>query len=390
MNDMKFATGSYNLNSNPNFNYQLNRVVMWNGGELEEIKEVASKIKNNESWKRELIVLGDKARSENRIKESIAYYRMSEFFMYDGDPDKLKYYKLSKELFYDFYKDLFGSGKIERYEVPYEDINLPVMYKKAIGERKDIILLHGGNDSYFEELVKPMLYLSSCGYDVYLFEGPGQGGVLRERNKKFTYQWERPVGILLDYFSLHDITIIGISLGGMLAPRAAAFEKRIKRVVAWSVFTNFSDILLSQAVQNKVIRSLFKSLLSLKFKFIINLIFKIKLKKGDELVKWGLLHGMYAYGAANPYDYLRKMAHFQIENSAELIEQDILIIGAKKDHFIDYHLINEEIDSLVNVKSLSFNLFTEHQNAEGHCNVGNTKLILDSIMKWIDFIIENE
>ena len=41
---------------------------------------------------------------------------------------------------------------------------------------------------------------------------------------------------VLDHFGLADVTLIGLSLGGYLAPRAAAFEERIKRVVAHDVF----------------------------------------------------------------------------------------------------------------------------------------------------------
>ena len=33
------------------------------------------------------------AMREERIENAIAYYRMSEFFMYDGDPDKKAYYE---------------------------------------------------------------------------------------------------------------------------------------------------------------------------------------------------------------------------------------------------------------------------------------------------------
>jgi pimeloyl-ACP methyl ester carboxylesterase len=90
-----------------------------------------------------------------------------------------------------------------------------------------------------------MLYLSGNCIDVYLFEGPGQGGVMRIQGKHFTYKWEEQVKAILDFFKLDDVTIIGASLGGMLAPRAAAFEKRIIRVIAWSIFPNFMDILIS-------------------------------------------------------------------------------------------------------------------------------------------------
>lgn len=139
-----FRKGIYNLNREPNFNFQLNRVIMWNEGNLEEVKKISHKIKNSETWKKELIVLGDKANREERIKEAIAYYRMSEFFMYDGDIDKIKYYKLATDMFYNYYKEYFEDGTVIKYEVPYEEVKLPILYAKAVGEKKDTILLHGG------------------------------------------------------------------------------------------------------------------------------------------------------------------------------------------------------------------------------------------------------
>ena len=62
---------------------------------------------------------------------------------------------------------------------------------------------------------------------------------------KFDPAWERPVKAVLDHFNLEDVTIIGASLGGYLAPRAAAFEKRITKVIGWSIFPDFFDILLA-------------------------------------------------------------------------------------------------------------------------------------------------
>lgn len=379
---IEFKSGSYNLNPQPNFNFQLNRTIMWGGGELADIELIAHLIKDSASWKRELIAIGDKAAAEARTREAIAYYRMSEFFMYDGDPDKKKYYLLSTNLFYEYYSCYFDDGTVIRYDVPFENIVLPVMYAKAKGKKRDTILLHGGNDSYFEEFFFQMLYFAENGYDVYLFEGPGQGGVMRIQGKHFTHQWERPVKAILDFFKLDDVTIVGASLGGMLAPRAAAFEKRIKRVIAWSVFTNFRDILISTqpAAQQKIL----KLLLKLRLSPIINFVFKSKLKKGDELVKWGLMHGMYAYEAKTPYGYFNKMNQYQMLDVAPLIEQDVLIIGANRDHFINYNIIGSEITALKNVKSLTVRIFTDKEDAGAHCNVGNPKLTFDTMMNWVE------
>lgn len=383
-----FNKGMYELNKDPNFSYQLNRVIMWDGGDLKDVKEISDKIHDSRSWKEELIKLGDRALSENRIKESIAYYRMSEFFMYDGDKDKLKYYELATKMFYEYYKEYFEEGIVKKYEVKYEDVYLPVMHIDAEGEKKDTLLIHGGNDSYMEELFVPMLYLSQNGYEVYLFEGPGQGGVLRKQKKFFTYEWEKPVSAVIDYFGLDNITIIGASLGGMLAPRAAAFNKHIKRVVAWSVFPNFLDVILEDMPKYEV--KFIRFLLKIKADFIINGALNYALKHGnDETLKWGLLHGMYAYNVTSPSNYLRKMDMFQITNVGNLIDQDLLILGADKDHFIDYKLIGEEINCLTNVKSLTFKLLTHKDFAGNHCNMGNSKLTLDTIMNWIEFIKNN-
>lgn len=378
-----FAKGLHNLNEQPNFNFQLNRVVMWNEGDLEEVMKIADKIKDSATWKKELIGIGNQAVSEGRIKEAIAYYRMSEFFMYDGDPDKVKYYKLATNMFYDYYKEYFMDGTVIRYEVPYEGVKLPVLYTKSVGEKKDTILLHGGNDSYMEELFFAMLYFAEKGFDVYIFEGPGQGGVMRTQGKHFTYKWEKPVTTILDYLKLDDVTIIGASLGGMLAPRAAAYEKRIKRVIAWSIFPNFFFVVLGMFP--KWFQKVVKILMKLHAAPIFNLAFKMKAQK-DGTVDWGIKHGMYAYDAKSPYEYVVKLNKFQMMDIGNLIDQDVLVIGANQDHFIDYKLFEEELNSLSNVHSLTFRLFTDKECASNHCNIGNTKLTLDTMINWIELI----
>lgn len=376
-----FKKGIYNLNKEPNFNFQLNRVIMWNEGNLEDVKEISNKIKDSDSWKRELINLGDKAVSEKRIKEAIAYYRMSEFFMYDDDLDKVRYYKLAVDMFYDYYKEYFNDGTVIKYEVPYEDMFLPVLYTKSSGKVKDTILLQGGNDSYMEELFFVMIYLSQHGFDVYLFEGPGQGGVMRIQKKHFIAQWEKPVKVILDYFKLKDITIIGASLGGMLVPRAAGYEKRIKRVIAWSIFPNFLSVILStmKCSDQRILRLLLK----IHAKHIVNLLFNFATRK-DPSVEWGLKHGMYAYNAKSPYDYALKLNEYKITDVGHLINQDILIIGASEDHFINYRIFSEELNCLSNVNSLTFRLFTTKESASNHCNMGNTKLVIDTMINWIE------
>lgn len=381
--------GVYNLNDEANFNYQLNRVINWDGGRLEDVQKVSGKIHNSDDWKRELILLGDEAMKEGRTDNAIAYYRMSEFFMYDGDPDKRKYYEKATKLFYEYYADFFEgeNPRIERYDVPYENVKLPVMHVVPYGESKGTILIHGGNDSYFEEFLFTVLYMQEQGFEVYMFEGPGQGGVMRVQGMHFTHEWEKPVKVILDYFKLSDVTIIGISLGGYLAPRAAAFDKRITKVVAWSIFPCFQDILVSMQPQGT--QRAFHILMKLHARPLLNLVFGKKAKKSP-IIDWGIKHGCYAYEAKDAYSYAKKLKLYDIAPVADQITQDMLILGASGDHFIDYHLIGKEINMLRNVRSLTFRLFTDKEEAENHCNVGNGKLAIDEILSWITRIGSKE
>ena len=386
---IKFTFGMYQVNPEPNFNYQLNRVVHWNGGTVEDIKEAGKKIKSSEDWKRELIALGDNAMKSGRTAPAIAYYRMSEFFMVDGDTDKKKYYNLATDMFYEYYADYFegDNARIKRLKVSYEGIQLPVWHLKPPGEAKDTILLHGGNDSYMEEFLFSVLYLQECGYEVFLFEGPGQGGVIRNQGKHFTYEWERPVKAVLDSLKLTKVTIIGISLGGYLAPRAAAFDDRITKVVCWSVFPSFLGSVIG--TEGKAIEKAFYIMMSLHAKPLLNFIFNMKGRK-NPMIGWALHHGMYAYEAKSPYDWARKLEKYDIRPVADKLTQDVLILGAGQDHFIDYHKVSQEIDAFVNVRSLTFRLFTDKEYAANHCQVGNAKLALDTIMNWIDRTNKNK
>lgn len=376
---MTFKTGTYKLNTEPNFNFQLNRTIMWSNGDINDIKPISKNITSAESWVDQMTLLADKTLQKNRVEQAIAYYRMAEFFMFDGDPHKIVTYRKARDLFYDYYSDVF-KHEISIKKVKYENGHLPVWVSTPTGDIKDTIVIHGGNDSYIEEFLPIVLYLREAGFAVYLFEGPGQGEVLREHGIPFTYKWEKPVKKLLDHFNLDDVTIIGISLGGVLAPRAAAFDKRIKRVVAWSILPNFLDVLLSS--RKPFLQKTIKFLLNHKFKKLVNFILKMQMDK-DPMAKWGIEHGMHNMGVSSPFEYLKNAGKFQIFDIAPLIQQDFLLLAAQKDHFIPLEMYKNGINALKNVKSLTFRIFTEKENGENHCNAGNTQLAINTIINWI-------
>jgi dienelactone hydrolase len=76
------------------------------------------------------------------------------------------------------------------------------------------------------------------GYNALIFEGPGQGSMLFERQIPFRPDWENVITPIVDYLRSRPdvdpsrIVLNGSSLGGELVIRAAAFEHRLAAVVA--------------------------------------------------------------------------------------------------------------------------------------------------------------
>jgi alpha-beta hydrolase superfamily lysophospholipase len=382
---MKFNihVGTHKLHKDSNINYQLNRQITLGSGKLEQMREVASRIKDLADWKREFLLIAEKAESEGRILEASSYYRGAEFFMTPGDPDKPIAYDKSVELFNEFYKEDFGSGTVKVHEVPYENGLMPAWHlpAKDPANSKGVIVLHGGFDSTIEEIYPSTYMLWEAGYEVVSFDGPGQGAAIRKHHLVFTHEWEKPVKEILDYFEFKDVTLIGVSLGGYLAPRAAAFEPRIKRVVAWGVMFDFFEVLTS--ARGKMIKAGIKTMMALRGAPVLNAVTHRVMKK-DPFSKWGVEHGMYVFGVNSPYDYFKKAKAFSMKNISHLITQDFLLLAGTEDHFVRLDQFYEQARRLTNVRSFTGRIFTRHESAENHCQLGNLPLVFNVILDWIE------
>lgn len=107
-------------------------------------------------------------------------------------------------------------------------------------EPRPLVVAHNGFDGTGEEIWSMVGRAGQeRGYHVLAFEGPGQGQVIRELGLPFRPDWERVVGPVLDVAAARPdvradrIGLLRISMGGVLAPRAAAFDDRIAAVVAF-------------------------------------------------------------------------------------------------------------------------------------------------------------
>lgn len=373
--EYKFPVGYQNLHEQANINFQLNRLIT-NGGRLEEIQKLAPKIKDFNDWKRELVAIAEQALSEDRTLNAAMYYRAAEFFVAPKDPDKEILYKKFIELFYTVYENALD----EKVEIPYENSFLPGIHLSN-EEKKGTVVIHGGYDSFLEELYILGSYIRDSGYEVILFEGPGQGAALKKYNFSMTHEWEKPVKAVLDYFKHDNVILIGISLGGYLGLRAAAFEPRISKVVAFDIIYDFFQVLLYAGGPR--VREMVESFLDTNQVDTLNKVAE-RMMKNDLLVNWGLNHGMHVFGVNSPFEFLEKARLFSTADISDKITCDVLLLAGTNDHFIPIEMFYKQIEALKNVKSLTCRMFTEKEHAANHCQIGNYKLVLDFMLNWME------
>jgi pimeloyl-ACP methyl ester carboxylesterase len=369
--------GYFPLHSDAGLNFTLNRLVRTI--DKEELQSVASRINSLEDWIREMKSAGEKAERDGRLIEAARYYQGAEFYMANGDSDKVEIYKHSLKLFNDALPELAKS----RHTIPYESDFLPVVRVASIGDERGTIVIHSGFDGLIEEMYPLLQPFSEAGYTVIAFEGPGQGAALREHGLSMPFNWEKPVSAVLDHYEIEDCTLIGMSLGGYLAPRAAAFEKRVSRVIAWGAMFDFYAVYQLRLGNFK--HRLLTLLLDLKLSGVVNKLIE-KASAKEATMRWAITHGMHVSGTQTPFEFLQWVRSLNLRDSAAHITQDVLLIMGNDDHLVPSNQLYVQAQSMVNARSVTTSMLSNQDHAAEHCQVGNSMLPVRLILEWMSSI----
>jgi len=127
----------------------------------------------------------------------------------------------------------------ERIEIPFEGATLAGVLRKPRGvTRPPVMIMCVGLDSTKEEMGTNEANFLKRGIATLSFDGPGQGEA--EYDLPIRGNYETAVSAVADWIETRDdldrdrIGLWGVSMGGYYAPRAAAFEKRIKACIGIS------------------------------------------------------------------------------------------------------------------------------------------------------------
>jgi pimeloyl-ACP methyl ester carboxylesterase len=373
--DLLPITEFHDFHIDPNINFQLNRFLV--PGLERQFAEIGAKIKDFDDWKMLFLTAADAYERTGALGYASRLYRAAEFFMSPGDPDR----RCAADQFIEHFYRLNGSEDLQRIKIPYETGHLHGLRLRPAVSSNGTIVIHAGFDAYIEEFYAFAKTFTRCGYDVVMFDGPGQGSTLMRENMPMTHEWEKPVGAVLDQLGLTDVTLLGISLGGYLAIRAAAYEPRIKRVVAYDVMLDFFQCVTSR--RGKLVEGALNALVGLGLSKPLD-VMAARLMKRDLFSKWGVEQGMHVTGTASPSEYFFKLKAYHNREVSHLVRQDTLIMAGGEDHFVPLQQFYEQLPLLINARSVTGQVFTRADQAQSHCQIGNLGLAALQIISWID------
>lgn len=311
------------------------------------------------------------------------YYRTAEFFLKATDSRRDENYKKSVETFQKAMSEM--DYYYEIVKIPYENSYMAGYFYRALDYDKNkqpcpTLIFIGGFDSTAEEL-----YFCGAaaaikrGYNCLVFDGPGQGETLRIQKIPTRFDYEVPVRAAIDYLEsrrdvdMDKISLMGMSMGGYYAPRAAAFDKRIRACIAYDVFYDLWNSTINQNPKLKKLEGRSPMMIETMMRFA---------EKRSSNLRWAIQNSLWVFGIEHRNEIPETLKKYTLKGIADKIDCPLLILVGEADHFVSPEQVDEFANELKCSKTIR--VFTREEGAEEHCQEGNHALFHQVMFDWLD------
>jgi dipeptidyl aminopeptidase/acylaminoacyl peptidase len=330
------------------------------------------------------------------------YYRTAEFFLHGNpkDPRIVATWRKSRNSFVRAAR-LDQRSTFQRVWIPYYKTKLPgyfytpksgAMYQ---GEPRPLLIIQTGFDGCQEELHPYAMAAVQRGYNVLSFEGPGQGQVIRIQHLPMRPDWERVVRQVVNYaVSRPDVdpnrmALWGISLGGYLAPRGAAFDHRLSAVVADAGIYDVGQLLLEGLKRGQVIpesmdqKTLHEWLKTNPAEFNAGITEQMKT---DTSMRWQVQQGMFVFRKSTPALMWAYYMNFSLDGNAHKIKCPTLVTWGDTDSNDPYGGQARELYGHLTCPKRIIE-FPATYEAGYHCQLGDFALSWGQKFDWLDGVM---
>jgi dienelactone hydrolase len=309
------------------------------------------------------------------------YYRAAEFYVRDDpqDPRSLQGWQSSHDCFAEAAR--LSDPAFEAVEIPYEGTTLPGYFFRVddSGKQRPTVITMTGMDGYLEETYFDVVAAAlERGYNCLTYDGPGQGGVLRQREVPLRPDWEAVVIPVVDFAVSRPgvdpdrMILIGRSFGGYLAPRAAAFEHRLAAVIADP--GQFDEFDMAMARMPQEIREAIEQDDPKVDSFLDKMV-------QDDAQRFFLAARMRAFGAKTLKELVLMQREYSLKGLAEKIECPTLVCDNEGDAVAGGQ--GKELYEALRCPK-DYVQFTAEEGAEGHCEGGAQVLFHRVAYDWLD------
>ena len=330
--------------------------------------------------------LADRFESEGDADAAWRLYELAAFYLGADDPRKHRFIDAMSRSFDEAHSGL----ALTRHAVPYRGGELTAMRWEAdpadraqapVGTPTTLVMMNGF-DGYAEGIINFASHFPTRPFDIITFDGPGQGHTALA-GMPLEPQWERPTEAVLDYFGIDNAAALGVSFGGYLVMRAAAYCPRITRVIAFDMMYRLLDGLTMPLP--RPLRPIAEAVVSrARPAWLIDGIMGIAQHFSADLA-WKLQQARHLTGQDKPSDVLRALGAYTMEPLDGQIHQPCLVMAGDADQYVPFERLDDVRRALRNAASLDVRAFHEATDPgmAQHCQVGDLDRAFAIMGGWL-------
>jgi pimeloyl-ACP methyl ester carboxylesterase len=322
------------------------------------------------------------------------YFRAADFFLH-GNVSDPRIYSLwdSQTAAFDKAISLLPVPG-ERITLQGEGFQIPAIFYSPLhsdcNEPRPTIIVGNGYDASQEETLHFIGFeILDRGWNFVTYEGPGQPTVRRNQNLGFIPEWWEVVTPVVDYLStrpdvdMSSLALAGISFGGSLAPRVAAYDHRFAAVIAidgmYSLQAAFEIDIPPALVK------LFKSGNKTAFDYELN---QIRLDPTvPSSLRWLIDQGLFAFHTSSPFDWFSQLGAYSLDGLYGNITCPVFVGDGQDDVQVPGQA-QVVADALGDRATLY--KFNNSLGAGQHCQIGAEPYLAQVSLDWFQEVLDKK